>query len=132
MKPVEQMNRLFVPLAAEPYHWFESGQKAWELRKCGRQFTERQVIPGRRIELRYGYSNRERSLHGTIVQVYSACGLKRFFDTVDYRLVIPPALNQADAIRRAASILGISEDSDTCVLGMRVQLDHRNVTVSRK
>jgi ASC-1-like (ASCH) protein len=118
-------NRLFVPLSAEPYQWFSSGQKHWELRRYGRQYTERHVWPHRTVELRHGYSDPNRSLWGTIVAVQRAENLKDFFDQVPYTQVIPSANSLKEAIITAKKILGLSSEQSGPVLGFEVSFhDH--------
>lgn len=55
--------RLFVPLTAESFGWWKSGRKRWEVRRPARRWT-RDMNPGRRVELRRGYSGP--SLWGTL------------------------------------------------------------------
>lgn len=62
-------DRLFVPLKTEHYLAFESGEKDVELRGYGNQFNDDTVYPGRRVELRRGYSTDD-SLWGTIEEVH--------------------------------------------------------------
>ena len=47
--------RVFIPLSTAPYNWFESGIKMWELRRYGRQYTERNIEKNKIVELRCGY-----------------------------------------------------------------------------
>jgi hypothetical protein len=113
--------RLFVPLAKGPFRWFEEGRKQWELRKYGRQYTERHVKAGKRIELRYGY-NSHRSLWGFVRDTITAQSIADFFSQVDYRLVIPTAESRDEAIQIANEILKIRE-SEIAVFAFRVELD---------
>jgi hypothetical protein len=115
-------DRLFVPLTTEPFRWFERGQKRWELRRYGRQYTERQVRPGRFVELRRGYQEKCGSLWGTIAEVVQAPTLSRFFESVPYHEVIPTAASREDAIRIASEILNLHY-ADAPVLGFRIQLE---------
>jgi hypothetical protein len=115
-------DRLFVPLATTPFEWFRTGQKRWELRRYGRQYTERHVIPGRRIELRKGYQAGADALWGTVARTVKAGSLHDFFELVPFNLVIPPARDQAEAIQIAVSILGINEFEPTPLFGFEVQL----------
>jgi hypothetical protein len=116
-------DRIFVALSREPYAWFESGEKVWELRKYGRQFTEKHIYPGRRVELRRGYSDASRTLWGTIQRVEKAVGIEDFFDKVPYSDVIPVAKNRADAAMMAKEILGIGEDPQVPLVGFMVSVD---------
>jgi ASC-1-like (ASCH) protein len=114
--------RLFVPLATQPYRWFEGGLKRWEVRRHGRQYTEKHVVPGRPVELRRGYSHREDSLWGTIVCVVEARDLRRFFERVPFDEVVPTARTREEAIGVAAAILGLPPDEGR-VLGFEVALN---------
>jgi hypothetical protein len=60
--------RLFVPLSKEPYLDFKNNGKQVEIRKYGRNFTEKTVFSGRRVELRLGYSGNSR-MYGNIEEV---------------------------------------------------------------
>jgi hypothetical protein len=117
-------DRLFVPLSAKPYNWFRYGQKKWELRKYGRQYTEKHVRPGRRVELRKGYSDPNNSLWGTILSVEVHENLDSFFDHVPYQEVIPTAKNQMEAIAEAQRILQLDSDELEPVLGFQVALEN--------
>ena len=99
-------DRVFVPLAKAPFHWFASGHKSWELRRRGRQYTQKHLVPGRRVELRLGYSDRSAALWGRIAEVLEADSLSQFFDAVDFKEVIPEAVSRAEAMETAAGILG--------------------------
>lgn len=116
-------DRLFVPLSSEPYAWFESGTKTWELRKAERQFTEKHLRPGRDVELRRGYSDPRNSLWGRISDVKRAKSVEQFFQSVPYRQVIPKAENRSEAISIAKRILNIEQSTNKDVIGFRVDLD---------
>ena len=115
--------RMFVPLATKPYQWFQGGKKRWELRKYGRQYTQKNVRPGRRVELRRGYTDASRALWGTIVNVELAQDVGQFFDRVSFKEVIPDAGNRQEAITAATAILRMYEDNSEPVLGFEVSLD---------
>ncbi len=108
--------RLFVPLASEPYHWFDNGEKLWELRRYGRQYTLDNVCVGRPVELRRGYNTSD-SIWGTIADVITAESVDDFFSLVDFGEVIPTARNKGEAITRAKAIIG--KDAER-VIGFRV------------
>lgn len=113
-------DRLFVPLADGPFRWFASGEKSWELRRLGRQYTPKHLAPGRRVELRRGYSNTTSVLWGRISDVREAPGIEAFFELVDYRKVVPTAKSRAEAVQMATDILGAKDDR---VIGFAVDLD---------
>jgi ASC-1-like (ASCH) protein len=110
-------DRLFVPLADQPFAWFRSGKKKWELRRLGRQYTQRHVRVGRRVELRRGYRGPD-VLWGEILAVIEANGIEDFFEKVDFKDVVPVADSREDAVRIATEILRI--DSTTPLLGFAV------------
>jgi hypothetical protein len=112
-----EADRLFVPLADEPFAWFRSGQKKWELRRYGRQYTRKHVRVGRRVELRRGYKGPD-ALWGEILEVVEASGVDEFFNKVHFKEVIPVADSREHAIRIATDIM--RTDSNTHVLGFAV------------
>lgn len=114
--------RLFVPLANDPFIWFVSGKKKWELRREGRAYTPKHLRTGRRVELRRGYSDAKRALWGAIVETFAAPSLYDFFERVPYQEVIPEARSLEEAIERARVILRVNANSDA-VIGFRVALD---------
>jgi|SRR5580658_3144741 hypothetical protein len=113
--------RLFVPLANEPFRWFAGGQKHWELRRYGRQYTERHVRVGRQVELRRGY-NSEDSLWGVVTETLPASSIREFFSKVNYKTVVPSARSEAEAIEIVNQILGMSDDSQTAVFAFRIEI----------
>lgn len=56
---------LFIPLKAEYFNAFESGEKREELRLYGQRWNERTCRVGRAITLSYGYG-KSRRMHGKI------------------------------------------------------------------
>jgi hypothetical protein len=116
-----QTRRLFVPLANDPFRWFAEGQKRWELRKYGRQYTERNVRVGQSVELRRGY-NTKQSLWGRIGETTCAANVRDFFDKVDYEVVVPDAGSKAEAIEIAEKILGIASGSEVPLFAFKVEL----------
>jgi hypothetical protein len=118
----EDDDRLFVPLASDPHAWFCTGRKTWELRRYGRQYTERQLRAGRRVELRRGYNDAASSRWGVLREVVRAGSLEEFFSRVDFRDVIPIAADVADAVARAAEILSIESGEPVELVGFRVEI----------
>jgi ASC-1-like (ASCH) protein len=105
----KKIDRLFVPLSKEPFDWFRSGQKRWELRRYGRQYTERHVYVGRCVEFRYGYSGTD-ALWGEICNVILADGIFDFYKKVSFVQVIPVAGSLDDAISITRQILRLHGD----------------------
>jgi hypothetical protein len=124
--------RLFVPLSIKPYEWFLCGRKAWELRKCARQFTPDHIRIGRPVELRLGYARPERSLWGQIVDVVIADSLADFFDRVDWRQVLPDSIDREHAERSAREILRLDANDSRPVIGFRVDLENTRATTAQE
>jgi hypothetical protein len=127
-----KIDRLFVPLARDPYDWFRSGDKKWELRRRRGQFTERHVYSGRRVELRLGYSDRERAAWGIISAVVTANDLQSFFRVVPFREVIPAACSVEEAIECTSEILSLSPNKHVPLIGFRVELDRKSIRIDPK
>jgi hypothetical protein len=72
--------------------------------------------------LRRGYRAGANSLWGTVTKTVRAMSLSDFFKQVSYELVIPDAKDEADAIKIAASILGIGSGELFTLLGFEVEL----------
>lgn len=102
----EPQKRLFVPLSTQPFVWFLSGSKKWELRKYGRQYTEANLTLGRKVELRRGYLNSFESIWGEISDVVSGRSISEIFEKVEFGEVIPVAKSISEAIESAIDILG--------------------------
>ena len=100
------MDRLFVPLNTTAFDWFKHYDKTYELRFYGRQYTEKHVFRGRRVELRKGYVGE--SIWGEIGDVIVGT-LEDILDNVSYHKIIPIANNRDDAIKKINEILGIKE-----------------------
>ena len=116
--------RLFVPLASDPYQWFLDGHKTWEVRRMRRQYTTRHVWPGRVVELRRGYSDPTKSIWGRISDVVEAGSLSQLFDNVDFKSVIPAAKDRDEAEAIATRILGLESAGDQIpMIGFRVSID---------
>ncbi len=112
--------RLFVPLSKEPFYWFMSGKKKWELRKNERQYTNKHVYKGRSVEFRMGYSSDEKYM-ANIKEVLECNSLEEVFDKVNFKRIIPTAKNKNDAILTAKKILNPSEENNFIVF--RVEQD---------
>ena len=96
-------SRLFVPLAKEPFSWFLSGQKKWELRKVG-QYSHKNVYTGRMVEIRKGY-NTDDKLFGKIDDVRESASLEGIFEKVKFKEIIPISKSKNEAIAIAQDIL---------------------------
>ena len=125
----KNFDRLFVPLSSQPYLWFKSGRKKWELRKYGRQYTDKYVYVGRLVELRRGYSDGKQALWGIIEQIEYAQDLSDFFNKVDFSEVIPVALSLEDAISQTALLLRIHPREPQRMIGFKVKISESNFNI---
>ncbi len=99
------MDRLFVPLTKESFEDFDKG-KTWEVRRMERQWTPRNVYPGRRVTLSCGYSGSR--IEGKIGRVLIG-SLKQIFESVSLSAVEPRAKSKTEAVRMNAVLLGKSK-----------------------
>lgn len=99
-------SRLFVPLATEPYSWFISGHKCWELRKQRGQYSGKHVYPLRYVELRKGYTDAFTSLYGRIAEVIEKKSIQEVLEKIPYKEIIPIAESKDRAIQMAENITG--------------------------
>lgn len=106
-------------LASDPFRWFASGEKLWELRRFGRQFNDARIQVGREVELRKGYSTKE-SIWGEVNSVVVAENIAEFFKKVPFSEVIPVAESLRNAVEIAQQIIG---HHDQKVIGFRVDID---------
>jgi hypothetical protein len=111
---------LAVALADEAFAWFRTGEKTWELRRCGRHFNENEVAPGRSVELRRGFRS-DSSLRGRIEQVIQAPSVDAFFDAVSYHEVIPAAESMEEAVAIAKRLFGPGAPAP--LIGFRIAID---------
>lgn len=100
----ESDDRLFVPLKTEHYRAFEAGEKEWELRGINNQFNPEQVVKGRVVELRRGYSTDD-SLWGTITDVATFDSLDVIPIQLDHTLIVPGATRE-EFLTGAQELLG--------------------------
>ena len=95
---IPKIPRVFIPLNTSAYEWFDSGKKKWELRKYGRQYTEKNIYKGRIVELRKGYSNPSTAIWGVVNKVIVFNSIVDIFDNVEFEEIIPVAKNKKEAI----------------------------------
>jgi len=92
-----------VPLNTEPFEDFKYNGKSFELRAYGRQYTEKHVYTGRKVEIRKGYSGE--SLHGNIGQVKTG-SLEHVLSKIGYKKITPGAKTLSEAKKNIRNILG--------------------------
>lgn len=115
---MSSLKRLFVPLATKPYKWFSCGKK-WELRKYGRQYTEKYVAINRIVEFRMGYNNRDRAIWGAISEVIVK-SLQQVFDEINYQEITPECSSKDEAMAVVKGLMNI-EDKTKCI-AFKVQI----------
>lgn len=115
--------RLFVPLATLPYEWFVGGAKTWELRRDRGQFRSDRLAPGRRVELRRGYSDKSSSIWGTVLAICVSKSLVSFFECVPFAEVIPDAATKDEATTIASGILSLDPHEPAELVGIQIRVD---------
>ena len=103
--PAVAFTPLIVSVSPESFHWFAERERCWEVRRCGRDFTEGDVLPDRPVEIRRGHRANE-LLKGTIVEVLPIGDLASIFEQVSYRDIIPIAASLDEAMEIAHRLLG--------------------------
>lgn len=128
------MRRLFVPLSTEPFTWFKKGQKQWEVRRYGRQYTEKNVYCNRIVEFRKGYINGEDSHWGIIDNVMIFENINELFKEIPFGRIIPTAIDEAEAKKYISSILSIDNDSAYRLIAFKVNIidDINKIEISDK
>lgn len=85
-----KLDRLFVPLKAEHYENFASGEKDVELRCLDDRFNRRTVISGRRVELRHGYTTDNLpALWGTVGKRWISSSISGLLLSLDHERILP-------------------------------------------
>ncbi len=97
------MDRVFIPLAKEPFFDFKLYGKTYELRRLERQWTEKNVRTGRHATVSCGYSGAR--LEGTIGLVIIG-SLNEIFREVDFKKIEPRAKTVREAINENLKTLG--------------------------
>lgn len=120
MAAVAAITPLIVPVSPESFQWFVEGERCWEVRRCGRDFTERDVLPDRPVEIRRGHRSNE-ALIGTIVEVLPVGDLASIFEQVSWRDIIPVASSLDEAAEIAHRLLG--PGNRTRLIAFKVMLD---------
>ncbi len=100
------MNRFFLPLCTAPYEDFKHRGKSWEVRALARQYTPKNLVEGREIELRKGYSGE--SLWGKIGG-HKIGSLEDIFAGIPLEEVEPRAASIGEAIAENRALLGEQE-----------------------
>lgn len=117
MTTANSPRRLFVPLSAEPFEWFSSGAKSWEVRRNKGAFRVDLLAEGRRVELRRGYTGK--SLWGTLAEAVVASDVADLFGRISFKAAVPTATSALGAGAFVETLLG--QDSE--LVAFRVELD---------
>lgn len=117
MTTANDARRLFVPLSGEPFQWFSSGKKEWEVRRNKGAFRADRLTRGRRVELRMGYTGE--SLWGTLAETVIATNTAQLFDRISYKAAVPTATSPLAASTFVENLL--SKDSE--LVAFRIELD---------
>lgn len=115
-----KLDRIFVPLASNPYDWFLSGKKRWELRRYGRQYTEKHIKIGKVVELRCGYNNRKKAVWGIIEDIQYFGSLSDVFQNINYKEIIPISENIEDAKELTGKILNLNIHDDIKLIAFKI------------
>ena len=114
------MKRLFIPLCSDPFNWFLSGEKEWELRKQSGQFNPDRIEIGSYAELRRGYSAKNGICWGKVTDCKSFTSLKDVFSVIPYQKIIK-ASSLTDAKDYTCGLLGISYDSQVDLVAIKIE-----------
>lgn len=108
MKTVDPLaiRRLFVPLAREPYDWFASGAKKFEVRRNHGPFSVGRLPVGRRAELRRGYQKTSSVLWGTITSTTVAPSIELLYRAIPAAEAIPTGQSLQELVAYTRSLLG--------------------------
>lgn len=97
---------LFVPLNADPFEWFEAGDKDTELRGYGDRFNMETVHPGRDVHLVKGYDPENGVLRGTIEHVHHFDHAADIPEAMDYHRINPTAETEEEFLDPVDDLLG--------------------------
>ncbi len=100
------MKRFFLPLCTAPYEDFKYRGKSWEVRALALQYTPKNLVEGREIELRKGYSGE--SLWG-IIGEHRTGSLEDIFAGIPLKDIEPQAASIDEAIAENRALLGEQE-----------------------
>ncbi len=96
---------LFVPLKGIHYDAFANGKKTFELRRYGRQWTEKNIYFGRNVTISYGYGKQCR-LHGFIDGPFVFDNVELAFKKHHWSRILPFAGSLEKALDQAYKFVG--------------------------
>ncbi len=114
------MKRLFIPLCTEPFNWFVSGEKEWELRRRSSKYNKDQIIIGDTVELRRGYVARNGVCWGKVTDCREYSSLKEVFSEIPYQKIIR-AGSLAEATDYVTNLMGLSYDGRADLIAIRIE-----------
>lgn len=114
------MRRLFIPLCSDPFNWFESGEKEWELRKKLKQFNPNNIEIGSYVELRRGYVAKNGVSWGRVIDCKTFSSLKDVFASIPYQKIVR-ADNAEQAVDYVCNLLGISPDTQVDLVAIKIE-----------
>lgn len=114
------MRRLFIPLCSDPFNWFESGEKEWELRKKSKQFNSDNIEIGSYVELRRGYVAQNGVSWGIVTDCKTFSSLKDVFSSISYHKIVR-ADNEEQAVDYVCTLLGISPDTLVDLVAIKIE-----------
>lgn len=110
MKNLPTKKPLFVPLKAEFFNLFESGEKTFELRRLRGGWNGSQCHKGRDVTLSYGYG-KQRRLYGKVGRVYIAQSINSLLNSHPHggflwKMIMPQTQCLEDAVARGVETVG--------------------------
>lgn len=116
-------DRLFLPLSSEPFSWFLSRKKKWEIRNISSQYNLSTVYTGRRVEARYGYKADKAPLWGTINEVRCFSSLKDLLQEIKLEEMLPNVTKKEEAKRVLAAYINIDTNGLCNLIAFKINLD---------
>ena len=114
------MKRLFIPLCTDPFNWFESGEKEWELRKKSKQFNPDSIEIGSYVELRRGYVAKNGVSWGRVIDCKTFSSLKDVFASIPYQRIVR-ADNEEKAVDYVCTLLEIMPDTQVELVAIKIE-----------
>ena len=114
------MKRLFIPLCSDPFNWFETGEKEWELRKKSKQFNPDYIEIGSYVELRRGYIAKNGVSWGRVTDCKAFSSLNDVFALIPYNKIVR-ADSTEYAVDYVCALLEISPDTQVDLVAIKIE-----------
>ena len=114
------MKRLFIPLCSDPFTWFETGEKEWELRKQSKRFNPENIEIGSYVELRRGYVAKNGVSWGRVTDCKTFSSFKDVFSSIPYHKIVR-ADNEEQAVDYICSLLDLSPDTQVDLVAIKIE-----------